>query len=96
MKKRMIIGATAGALILALTTASVYASSSAAGSGYVDNNNDGICRRCGSDEQGACGGVGCQNGNRAMDGSGNQYGRQERTQCDHEQMNHGYCHRNQR
>ena len=20
----------------------------------------------------------------------------ERTQCDHEQMNHGYCHRNQR
>ncbi|MEI3116829.1 MAG: hypothetical protein V8S30_02075 [Merdibacter sp.] len=119
MKKRMIIGATAGALILALTTASVYASSSAAGSGYVDDNNDGICDnydvslgggqsseetafygadRCAqyTDENndGVC--DHCQNGNRAMDGSGNQYGRQEKTQCDHEQMNHGYCHRNQR
>lgn len=120
MKKRMIIGAAAGALILTLTTASVYASSLPSGSGYVDDNSDGICDnydaslagsgqssegtasytadRCAqyTDENndGVC--DHCQNGNGAMDGSGNQYGRQGRTQCDHEQMNHGYCHRNQR
>lgn len=143
MKKRIIIGATAGALILTMTTASVYASSLSAGNGFVDVDNDGVCDNydasAGSgyvdaDNDGVCDnydavlgsgarqlsdGTGkssnaanqcaqysdenndgvcdhCQNESRPLDGTGNQYGKQGSTQCDHEQMNHGYCHRNRR
>lgn len=46
MKKRVLLCVLASTMILACGTASVYATSSESGKGYVDADGNGICDNC--------------------------------------------------